>query len=129
MTIAFWCILIACLLPMISVLYAKFLAAGAKLSEYDNNSPREYLAKLEGSRKRAVWSEQNTHESLPLFIAGVLVAHFTGAEQATINILSLSFIGFRLAYIVVYIADYAVLRSLIWAGGLLCSISLFAISA
>lgn len=124
MTLALWCILAAGLLPMIWIAYAK--ATGGR---YDNQAPRQFLAGVEGAAKRAHWAEQNAYEAFPLFAAGVLVAHYVGADQGTVNALALTFIGARVAHGVCYIADLASLRSLVWLVGWGSAIALFVVSA
>ena len=128
MTIAYWCIFIACLLPWFSIGYAKFLAPKATFREFDNKAPREYLSQLENDRKRAVWAEKNTYEALPLFIASVLVAHQTGADQYLINVLSIFFVVFRVIYIGLYIANLATLRTVVWTTAMGCCFGMFLIS-
>ncbi|TRX54475.1 MAPEG family protein [Thalassomonas sp. M1454] len=129
MTIAYWCVLASCLLPLLAVGYAKFLSSDSDPKNYDNNNPRDYLAKLKGDGQRALWAEKNTLEAMPLFFAAVIIAHNTGADQATLDALAISFIGFRLLYIYLYISDKATLRSLSWFAGLACCVAMFIISA
>jgi len=124
MTVAYWCVVIACLLPMVAIGYAKFFASDAKPSEYDNNSPRDYLDKLEGKRKRAVWAEKNQYETLPLFIAVVLISHSIGTSQATMDLLAVSFVLLRLIYIAFYIYDKAAFRTLSWIGAMACCLAM-----
>lgn len=128
MTIAYWCILLACLLPWLSIGYAKFLAPKATFKEYDNQAPRDYLSQLKDDRKRAVWAEKNTYEALPLFIAGVLVAHQAGADQFLINVLAMLFVVLRVTYIGLYITNLATLRTLCWGSALGCCVAMFLIS-
>ena len=47
------------------------------------------------------------------------------AAQATINLLAVSFIAFRIAYIFSYLKDKPSLRSAMWTGGFVCTIGLF----
>jgi uncharacterized MAPEG superfamily protein len=120
MTIAFWCVLAAGLLPLVWVGYAK--ATGGR---YDNRAPREFLAGVSGGAQRAHWAEQNSYEAFPLFAAGVVVAHLAGADPDTANLLALVFVAARAVHGVCYIADLATLRSLVWLIGLGCSVGLF----
>ncbi|MDP2228622.1 MAG: MAPEG family protein [Moraxellaceae bacterium] len=123
MTIAYWCVLAAILLPYVWTLTAK-LSSGFR--PRDNHVPREYLDRLPvGPAKRAHWAQLNTFESTPGFMAAVIVAHQAGAAQATIDALALAFIGLRLAYGFFYVADQAMLRSLVWMAGLGCIVALF----
>ena len=126
MTLAFWCVLIAIFLPYLWTYVAKFTSG---FRPRDNHNPREYLARLEGPAKRAHWAEQNTFESVPGFMAAVIIAHFTQAPQEWVDGLAVSFIVLRLAYGVLYIADKALLRSVVWAASLACIVALFVISA
>ncbi|MCH2553658.1 MAG: MAPEG family protein, partial [Alcanivorax sp.] len=81
MTLAYWCVLAAILLPYAFTGFAKF-QGGFGLNE--NKNPREFLEKLGGARKRAHWAPQNSFEILPGFAAAVISAHLAGtAPQAT----------------------------------------------
>ncbi|ENX0523524.1 hypothetical protein FAE79_001681 [Neisseria gonorrhoeae] len=127
MTFAYWCILIACLLPLFCAVYAK-KAGGFRFK--DNHNPRGFLAHTQGAAARAHAAQQNGFEAFAPFAAAVLTAHATGnAGQATVNTLAGLFILFRLAFIWCYIADKAALRSLMWAGGFACTVGLFVAAA
>ena len=127
MTIAFWTILAAIALPwLMAALKKSPLAASGK---YSNRAPRAMQPKLQGFSQRAHWAEQNSFEILPAFIAAVLVAHFAGAEQATVDLLAIGFIVSRVVYSICYLMNWASLRSLVWVVGLLFIVGLFVISA
>ena len=123
MTIAYWCVLAAAFVPYVFTLFAK---SGAR---YDNHAPREFLEKREGKHKRAHWAQLNGFEAFPPFAAAVIIAHLAGGAQDSINLLAVAFVALRLAYGFAYMADKAILRSILWALGLLCVISLFIIAA
>ena len=131
MTIAYFCIIVACLLPIVCAGLAKSKGFGRPRREggFDNDQPREWLAKLTGWQARANAAQANSFEALPLFIAGVLVAQQLHAAQASINALALAFIAVRLAFIGAYLADKASLRTLIWVTGVVLSVALFFIGA
>jgi len=112
MTIAFWCIFIAALLPYLSALVAKAGAPG-----FDNNEPRAWLARQEGFRARANAAQQNAFEALPFFAAAVLVAHLVHGPQARVDQLAMVFIGARVLYLSTYVAGWSTVRSLVWAVG------------
>lgn len=122
MTIAYWCVLAAIVLPYIFTLIAK------SSGRYNNAAPREFLEKQEGYHKRAHWVQLNSYEAFPAFAAGVIIAHLCGVSQYTINILALSFIIARVLYGLAYLADKATLRSLVWGIGFACVIALFVYS-
>ena len=116
MTVALWCILIAIFLPYVCTGIAK-ASGGFRLS--DNHDPRDFLESLNGLARRAHAAQQNSFEVTPAFAAAVIVAHLVGnAELVTINVLSVLFITSRLLYIIFYLADLAILRSLAWFVGM-----------
>jgi uncharacterized MAPEG superfamily protein len=119
MTTAFWCVLIAGLLPYVATVTAK---AGAR---FDNNNPRDWLAKQEGFRRRANAAQANSFEAFPLFAAAVIVAHVLHGPQARVDMLAMVSIGARVAYMGCYLADWAVLRSLSWLVGIVCAVLIF----
>jgi len=127
MTIANWCVLAACFLPVITVGFAK--ASAAKLSRrnggYDNDHPRDWEAKLTGWPQRAIAAQKNGFEALPLFIAGVVLAQQAQANQATVDGLAIAFIILRCLYVAAYLLNRSTLRSLIWFGGVGVSVALF----
>lgn len=123
MTIAFWCILAAAILPYATVAVGKYDRG------YDNRSPRDWEARLEGRQRRAVFAHHNHFEAFAPFAAAVIVAHLAGASQAWSNALAVAFIAMRLAYTWAYLADRHLLRSILWAGGIACVFGLFAAGA
>lgn len=127
MTIADFCILLACLLPIACAGIAKSRGFGKPRREggFDNRNPRQWLAGLQGWQARAHAAQLNSFEALPLFIAGVLIAQRLNASQALVNGLAIAFVIFRVGYVGAYLADRANLRSLLWVFGLGCSVALF----
>src|SRR5574343_1417043 len=109
MTIAQICLLLACLLPIGCAGLAKSKGFGKRRRDggFDNHSPREWLAALQGWQARANAAQANSWEALPIFLAGLFVAHQHQAAQATVDALALAFIAARLAYVALYIADRA----------------------
>jgi uncharacterized MAPEG superfamily protein len=126
MTVALWCILIAIFLPYICTVIAK-ASGGFRLS--DNHDPRDFLESLNGLARRAQAAQLNSFEVTPAFAAAVIVAHLVGtAELVTINVLSVLFITSRLLYIIFYLTDLAILRSLAWFVGMGLIVSFFVVS-
>lgn len=127
MTVALWCILIAIFLPYLCTVVAK-ISGGFRIK--DNHDPRDFLESLNGLGRRAHAAQLNSFEVTPAFAAAVIVAHLAGnAELVTINVLSVLFITSRLLYIICYLADWAILRSLVWFVGMGLIVSLFVVSA
>jgi uncharacterized MAPEG superfamily protein len=116
---ALWCVLIAGLLPYVAVMIAK---GGAK---FDNNNPRDWLAKQEGYRRRANGAQANSFEAFPLFAVAVIVAHVLHGPQARVDTLAIVFIAARVAYLICYIADWAIPRSVAWLVGMVCAVTIF----
>ena len=127
MTIADGCILVSCLLPVLCAGAAKSPGFGKPRREggFDNNNPRQWLAKQQGWQARAHAAQQNSFEALPVFIAGVLIAQQLQASQRLIDNLALLFVAARIGYIGAYLADQAALRSTLWIIGLGTCIALF----
>lgn len=124
MTTALWCLMIAALLPILCTGIAKWGFKG-----FDNNRPRDWLARQEGWRSRANAAQQNSWEAFAIFSAAVLTAHVLAVPQARLDSIAVAFIAARLLYIWCYLMDFASLRSLVWLVGLALSIALFVIGA
>ena len=125
-TLAYWCILVAALLPIVCAGIAKFGGTRASRSDdgYDNNHPRGWLARQTGWRARANAAQANTFEALPFFFAAVIIAHLLQASQARLDILALLFIVLRIVYIILYVANLANARSVVWVLGLFVNIGI-----
>jgi uncharacterized MAPEG superfamily protein len=103
MTIAFWCVLIAALLP-----YAVFGPAASKL---DIKLPRKLTGDLEGTAARAYGAHLNHFEAFPFFAAAVIIAHMLSGPSALVNWLAVAFIVVRLFYTAMYLTARQPLRS------------------
>src|SRR5699024_9647707 len=114
-------ILIACLLPYVFAMIAK-KTAGFKAK--DNQHPRDFLAKTTGLAARANAAQQNSFESLPLFIAAILMAEYMVISQTVIMTFGMAYIVLRILYGICYLANWATLRSIVWLLSLLCPILL-----
>jgi len=125
-TIAYWCVLVAALLPMVCAGIAKYgmMSTPKREGGFDNNNPRAWLARQTGWRARANAAQANSFEALPFFFAAVIIAHLLQAGQARLDILAFLFIVLRIAYIMMYVADLAKARSAIWALALLVNIGI-----
>ena len=69
-------------------------------------------------------AQANTFEALPFFFAAVVIAHQLQAAQTRLDILALMFIVLRMAYIMMYVANWASARSLVWALALLVNVAI-----
>ena len=117
MTIAFWCVLIALLLP-----YAPLGLASRHL---DPKTPRKGVANLEGLPARAYGAHLNGLETFAPFAAAVIVAHIVQGANATTNVLAMLFILARLAHMGFYLGDSQPLRTTAFFAGLFLTIAIF----
>ncbi|KIP13547.1 MULTISPECIES: MAPEG family protein [Burkholderia] len=119
MTTSQLCLFIVAVLPFPLTILAK-----AKKG-YDNHAPREYLAKLEGWRARAAAAHHNAWEALALFTAGLVIAWQSGADAHRVDQLAIAFVVIRVVYSLLYLLNWAALRSLTWFAGMACVVGLF----
>jgi len=126
LTLAYWMVLVAALLPMACAVVAKWgmFSRSRRDGGYDNHLPRDWLARQQGWRARANAAQANSFEALPFFIGAVIIAHQMGADQAWVDALALAFVLLRVAYITLYVTDRASLRSLAWVLALAANMAL-----
>ncbi|WP_295980760.1 MAPEG family protein [uncultured Variovorax sp.] len=120
LTIAYWCVLVACVLPYVAAWIAKAGSFGPR----DNLHPREWAAKQNGWRARANSAQANSFEGLPFFIGAVVIAHQLGAAQARLDMLAVAYVALRVVYIALYIRGVGSARSAVWALALLVNIAI-----
>ena len=125
-TIAYGCVLVAALLPILCAAIAKWGMFNKPRREggYDNANPRAWLASQTDWRARANAAQANSFEALPFFMAAVIIAHQLGAAQTRLDILAFVYIVLRVIYIVMYVADLATVRSVVWTLALLVNIGI-----
>lgn len=125
-TLAYWCVLIAALLPLLCSMVAKRPGPSAtdKKDKFDNNNPRAWLARQTDWRARANAAQANSFEALPFFIGAVIIAHQLGTPQARVDVMAFLYIVLRLMYITFYVGGLASLRSLSWGLALAVNIAI-----
>ena len=116
LTVAYWTVLIAALLPIACAGVAKWGSFGIPRQQggYDNHDPRAWLARQGGWRARANAAQANSFEALPFYIGAVIIAHQHGPLQLRLDLLCFLYVVLRLVYILFYLADLASLRSVAW---------------
>lgn len=125
MATAYWCILIAALLPYVWVGIAK--SGGQR---YNNRDPRGWLSKQDDPRvARANGAQLNAFEAFPTFATAVLMAQFAGVAPGRIGLFAMAFVAFRILHGVFYLSGHHYVRSLVWFGGFFCVIALMAQAA
>ena len=125
-TAAYWCVLIAALLPMGCAWLAKSggLGKSRKDGGFDNHDPRAWRARQTDWRARANAAQANSFEALPFFIGAVIIAHLLGAGQTLLDMLALLFVLLRIFYVMMYVADMPTARSAVWAAGFLVNVAI-----
>ena len=119
---AYWCVLIAALLPYVWVSVAK--ASGER---YDNRDPRGWTARQTNPRvHRANAAQLNGYEAFAPFAASVVLAQLAGVAAGRIALLAVLFVVFRILHGLIYIAGWQhATRSLAWFAALVCVVILF----
>ena len=125
-TVAYWCLLAAALLPIVCAALAKWgmFSVPARQGGYDNNNPRAWLARQTDWRARANSAQANTFEALPFFFAAVIIAHQLQASQIRLDVFAFVFVVLRIAYVIMYVADMAKSRSVVWFLALLVNVGI-----
>ncbi|CAG4977685.1 MAG: MAPEG family protein [Lysobacter sp.] len=122
---AYWCVVIAALLPYVWTVIAK--SGGAR---FDNRDPRGWISRQDNPRTvRANAAQLNAFEAFAPFAAGVVLAQLAGVAESTIALLAVIFVIARVLHGVAYLANRATLRSLIWAVGIGCVVALLVMAA
>lgn len=117
MPFAYWCVLIAALLP--------YVLAGIAKSDgkVDNRDPRG--ADYKGFRRRALAAHQNSFKAFPFFVAAVIIAVMQGAPLAAVNVMAGLYVLTRIIYAAMYLADLATARSIVWGLAMLLNVAIF----
>jgi uncharacterized MAPEG superfamily protein len=123
-TVAYWCVLVACFLPLVCTGLAKWgmFTKSRRDGGYDNNNPRAWLLRQTDWRARANAAQANTFEALPFFIAAVVIAHQLGAAQTRLDVACLLWVLLRLVYVMMYVGDLATARTAVWTAAFVLNI-------
>jgi uncharacterized MAPEG superfamily protein len=125
-TLAYWCVLLAALLPIVCAGIAKWgmFTKPPQQGGFDNANPRAWLASQTDWRARANAAQANSFEALPFFMAAVVIAHQLGAHQGRLDLLAFLFIVLRLVYIMMYVADLPKVRTPVWVAALAVNVAI-----
>lgn len=85
---------------------------------------RGEVAALPPDKRRAYAAHQNAYENFPFFAASVIIAITMGVPVATVNWLAAAYVVVRIAHGLLYVADAATARSLMFLAGLLLNIAI-----
>lgn len=123
MPLAYWCVLIAGLLPIPLAMASR---AGAKV---DNRDPRAATASLPPRQRRAYAAHLNAYENFPLFAAAVIIAITSGVPHGRVDLLAAVYLALRIAHALLYVADVATARSMVFALAWAVNIAIFVLPA
>ena len=126
-TVAYWCVFVAVLLPLVCAGLAKSGGFGKPRREggYDNHDPRAWMARQTDWHARANAAQANSFEALPFFMGAVIIAHQLRAGQTLLDILAFLFVMLRIFYIMMYVSDMPKARSMVWGAGFMVNIAIF----
>ena len=126
-TVAYWCVFMAVLLPLVCAGLAKSGGFGKPRREggYVNHNPRAWMARQSDWHARANAAQANSFEALPFFMGAVIVAHQLGAGQTLLDILAFVFVMLRIFYIMMYVSDMPRARSAVWGAAFLVNVAIF----
>ena len=119
MPLAYWCVLIAALLPYALGKYAKLGVPS------DNRYPREDYENFPPRNRRAYAAHQNALESFPFFAVAVVIALTMGAPLYTVNVLAVLYILLRIAHALLYIFNKPTARSAVFAMAMAVNVAIF----
>jgi uncharacterized MAPEG superfamily protein len=125
-SVAYWCVLVAALLPIACAGLAKYgmFSKPRREGGYNNHDPRAWLAAQIDWRARANAAQANSFEAFPFFAAAVIIAHQLGATQGLVDIAAFAYVFLRILYIMMYVADMPAIRSGVWALALVINIGI-----
>lgn len=121
MTIADWCILGAVLMYLLTL--APIKAIGHR--EFINSAPRAPEFYQDPVRARVMGAHINGIETFPFFAAAILLAEMKHGSQEAIDLLAITFLVVRLAFVLAYIANRPTTRTLLWNLGFLVNVLIF----
>ncbi|MGO4869970.1 MAG: MAPEG family protein [Roseiarcus sp.] len=117
MTVAFWCVFVAALLP--------YVPRGLASNRLDPRMPRAGVPALEGLAARAYGAHLNSFEAFPFFAAAVIVSHIVEGANAAVGWLAVAFIAARLAHMAAYLMDRQPVRSAFFFVAMALTVAIF----
>ena len=108
------------------VVLASLIPLGAARSQADFQisdlaAPRAMFDRLPEWGKRANWAHLNSFEAFVLFAPAALLCLIGKVDSTAAIAAAWIYPGLRLAYIAAYVANLPPLRSLCWAGAMVCT--------
>lgn len=128
MTIPFWTLLVASLLPYVWFTVAN-LHRQREFGALDNEHPRLQQAKQTGVGARANAASLNAFEVLAVYASAVLVAHLSAPTSELPAKVALGWVVLRVAHGAFYIANKPAARTLCFALANVCVVLLYLVAA
>lgn len=119
MPVILYVLLTLALLPFLLTWLGAFLRI-RQFGHLDNNTPRLQQAALTGVGARVQGAQANAWEALLTFTVVTFIAFAAGVPLASLGSVALVFLALRLLHAVLYMADFAWSRSLVFVAGILC---------
>lgn len=116
MTIAFWCVLVASILPYVAFSFVQGV---------DRNEPRAHVADLDPRSVRAYGAQLNAFEAFPFFAAAVIIAHIAAGPRPFTDVAAVIYILFRVGHMAAYLARNQPARSAAFGLGHLTAVVIF----
>jgi uncharacterized MAPEG superfamily protein len=118
-----WSLVLAGAVVVLSLVPLGAGRANADFTPADLAAPRAMFERLPAWGQRASWAHQNSFEAFTLHAPACLLCLVAGAGGGGVAVTLAAWLHplLRLAYIGAYVANAPLLRSLCWAGGLLCT--------
>ncbi|MGB5240888.1 MAG: MAPEG family protein [Prochlorococcaceae cyanobacterium] len=120
-----WSLLLSGAVVILSLVPLGAGRASADFTPADLAAPRAMFERLPAWGKRASWAHQNSFEAFSLHAPACLLALQAGAGGLMVVTAALLQPLLRLAYIGAYVGNVPLLRSLCWAGALVCTAVLY----
>ncbi|MBT8152254.1 MAG: MAPEG family protein [Gammaproteobacteria bacterium] len=112
------------IMVLVLVAFLPYLLAGLggysrikQLGSMDNENPRLQSAELTGAGARIVAAQANAWEALALYSATLLVVFLSGVPMESVALPAMIFGASRVLHLVMYIANRATLRSIVFVVG------------
>ncbi len=121
MTVAEWCVFGTLMLYLLTIAPIKWIG----FRRFDNARPRDPAFYQDPIAARALGAHQNGIEAFPFFAFAVLLAEFRTGPQRLIDELAVLFLIVRIAYVLTYLGNRPMLRSILWAIGFAINVGIF----
>lgn len=96
-----------------------------ELGAFDNHHPRLAQGRQTGIGARALAAQQNSWETLQVFLLVVFIAYVSPLPLDALATVSVLFLVIRLLYIVCYLANWGWVRSGVYVLGMACCLYIF----